>query len=147
MTRTRPARSRDEGATAVEMALILPVVFTVVFFTLYGAMFVYYSAIADHVAQKVAREVSIPTGSTGSSYPDAVHGLVSGDVSSAAGGLIPTPQGWSTTSLPSTGEPQEGDLVTVSVTYHLPVLSQLSSLVPGLTGIDSVTRSATERRQ
>jgi Flp pilus assembly protein TadG len=148
----RPLRAtaderRDSGATAVEFALILPVVISVLFFTLYGALFFYYSAVADHVARSVARQVSIPVGQTGTAYPDATPGAVATDAKNTGGSLIPTPTGVTTVSAPASGTPEEGDLVTVSVTYHLPVLSQLSNLIPGLSGIDTLTRSATERRQ
>jgi hypothetical protein len=46
-------------------------------------------------------------------------------------------------SSPATADPDEGDLVTVTVTYKLPVLS----MIPGLSSIDSISRSASERRQ
>ncbi|HVX70109.1 MAG TPA: TadE/TadG family type IV pilus assembly protein [Mycobacteriales bacterium] len=137
-------RRDDEGATAVEFALVLPVVVAVCFFALYGALFFFYSAMADHVARTVAREVSIPTTTSGGTYPDASVGTLA---KKAAGTLIPDPSSAVATPKPSTGTPQEGDLVTVSVTYQLPVLSQLASVVPGLSGIDSITRSSSARRQ
>jgi Flp pilus assembly protein TadG len=140
-------RESDSGATAVEFALVFPVVVSVLFFTLYGALFFFYSAIADHVARSVAREVSIPVGQTGTAYPDATPGVVAEDAKQTAGSLIPTPSDVSTTSEPATSTPQEGDLVTVTVTYRLPVLTELSSVIPGLSGIDSLTRSATDRRE
>jgi Flp pilus assembly protein TadG len=143
----RWAGRRDEGATAVEFAIVLPVVLTTVFFALYGAMFFYYSAVADHVARSVARQVSIPIAQTGSGYPDASAATVLNDARADAGGLIAAPTSAVATSSGATSTPQEGDLVTVTVTYQLPVLSQLASVVPGLSAISTITRSATERRQ
>lgn len=137
----------DDGATAVETAMILPVVLAVLFFSLYGALYFYYSAIADHVARSVARTVSIPVGQTGTSYPDATPGTVTEDADKTGGSLIPDPTSVTTTNRGGNAAPQEGDLVTVTVTYKLPALTQLAGLVPGLSGIDTITRSVTERRQ
>ncbi len=142
MRRTTGRRGGDEGATAVEFAIVLPVVISVCFFALYGAMYFFYGAVADHVARTVARQVSIPVGETGSGYPDSNPGTVLGDARSAAGSLMPDP-----TSATSTGAAAEGKLVTVSVTYKLPLLSNLASVIPGMSEIDSVTRTASERRQ
>jgi Flp pilus assembly protein TadG len=139
---TRGGSPRDEGATALEFAIVLPVVLAVMFFALYGAMFFFYGAVADHVARTVARQVSIPVGETGSGYPDANSATVVNDAKSAAGSLLPDPK-----SAIATGTQTEGDFVTVTVTYNLPVLSQLASLVPGVSAIDTITRSASERRQ
>jgi Flp pilus assembly protein TadG len=146
MSRRSDAR-RDEGATAVELALILPVVLAVLFFILYGALFFFYSAVADHVARSVARQVSVPVGQTGTSYPDASAGVVAADAKKTGGSLIPDPSTVTTTTLPASATPAEGDLVTVTVTYHLPVLSDLGHIIPGLSSITTITRSSTERRQ
>ncbi|HEX3705355.1 MAG TPA: TadE/TadG family type IV pilus assembly protein [Mycobacteriales bacterium] len=140
----RAARTRKEdGATAVEFALVLPVLVTTIFFALYGGLYFYYGAMADHVARTVARQVSIPVGQTGSAYPDANAATVVADAKAAAGTLIPNPSTATATSLPATSSPEEGDMVTVTVTYKLPVLD----LMPGFGGIDTITRSASERRQ
>jgi Flp pilus assembly protein TadG len=147
VTRSRHAGSRrDEGATAVEFAIVLPVVLSVMFFALYGAMYFFYGAIADHVARTVVRQVSIPI-SGNSNYPDQHSGMVTADVEAAAGTLLPNPTNVTTSSQPSTGTPAEGDFVTVTVTYKLPLLDQLASVIPGLSAIDTMTRSASERRQ
>lgn len=138
---------RDEGATALEFAIVSPVVLAVIFFALYGAMYFFYGAIADHVARTVARQVSIPISQTGSGYPDSNQTTLQNDAKSAAGSLIPNPTTVSAVSSGSTGTPQEGDFVTVTVTYKLPVLDQLASLIPGMSALDSITRSASERRQ
>jgi Flp pilus assembly protein TadG len=142
----RRAAARDEGATAVEFALVLPVIVVVSFFALYGAMFFFYSAVADHVARSVVRQVSIPTGQSGSAYPDASAATVVTDAKDAAGGLLPDPTTAVATSSP-TGSAQPGDLVTITVTYKLPVLASISSVIPGFSSITTITRSASERRQ
>jgi Flp pilus assembly protein TadG len=142
MAGTRPRRADDEGAAAVELAIVLPVVLSVCFFALYGAMYFFYSAIADHVARTVARQVSIPVGETGSGYPDSNQATVLSDARAAAGTLMPDP-----TSASSTGTAAEGKFVTVTVTYKLPLLSNLASVIPGMSAIDSITRTASERRQ
>lgn len=143
----RDVGTRDEGATALEFAIVCPVVLAVCFFALYGAMFFYFSAVADHVARSVARQVSIPTGQSGSAYPDATAATVVSDADSAAGSLLPNPTSAVATSAPTTTTPSQGDLVTVTVTYQLPVLSQLATVIPGLSAIDTISRSASERRQ
>jgi Flp pilus assembly protein TadG len=137
----------EAGATAVETAMILPVVFAVLFFSLYGALYFYYSAIADHVARSVARTVSIPVGQTGTAYPDATPGTVTQDADNVGGSLIPNPTSVTTTNKPGNGTPAEGDLVTVTVTYKLPALSQFVGLIPGVSNTETITRSVTERRQ
>jgi hypothetical protein len=134
---------RDEGATALEFALVFPVVAMVCFMALYGAMFFFYGAVADHVARSVARQVSIPVGQSGSGYPDAGAGTVVTDAKNAAGGLLPDPTTAVATKAPSTGTPKQGDFVTVTVTYELPLFSS----VPGLSSLDTITRSASARRQ
>ncbi|HVW80083.1 MAG TPA: TadE/TadG family type IV pilus assembly protein [Mycobacteriales bacterium] len=153
LRRLGAAARRDEGATALEFAIVLPVVLSVVFFALYGAMYFFYGAVADHVARTVVREVSIPV--TGNSnYPDidcqsgSTCTAVTADANSAAGSLLPNPSSAVPTWNPDNGQPpQQGDLVTVTVTYKLPLLDQLASVIPGLSAIDTMTRSASERRQ
>jgi Flp pilus assembly protein TadG len=143
----RNVTRRDEGATALEFAIVFTVVLAVCFFALYGAMFFFYGAIADHVARSVARQVSIPVAQSGSGYPDATASTVVSDAKAAAGSLLPNPTSAVATASPSTGTPAQGDLVTVTVTYKLPVLSNLASVIPGLSAIDTISRSASERRQ
>jgi Flp pilus assembly protein TadG len=134
-------RTDDRGAAAVEFALVLPLLVALLFFALYGALFFYYSAVADHVARTVAREMSIPTGGA---YPDA---QAQADADKATGTLMPDPSSVTVTPKPADGAPQTGDLVTVTIDYKLPVLSQLASVIPGLSSIDTLSRTATERRQ
>lgn len=134
---------KDEGATALEFALVFPVVAFVCFMALYGAMFFYYGAVADHVARSVARQVSIPVGQSGSAYPDATAGTIATNAKKAAGGLLPNPTSATATRAPATGTPKQGDFVTVTVTYKLPLFSS----IPGFSSLDTITRSSSARRQ
>lgn len=147
MRRLNPHGDRDSGATAVEFALVFPVVLVAMMFAIYGAMFFYYNAVGGHVARTIARKLSIPVGQTGSGYPGQDATSLTTDAHNAAGTLIPDPTSASAHSQGNDATPEEGDLVTVTITYQLPVLSQLSSLVPGLSGISTISQSATERRQ
>jgi hypothetical protein len=138
----RARLNSDEGATALEFALVFPVVAVTCLMALYGALFFFYGAIADHVARSVARQVSIPVGQSGSAYPDASAATVVTDAKNAAGSLLPDPTSAVSTGSPA-GAPKQGDFVTVTVTYKLPLFSSL----PGLSVLDTITRSASERRQ
>src|SRR3569623_1461625 len=142
--RRAPRRAnRDEGATALEFALVFPDVVIACYMALYGALFFFYTAVADHVARSEARKVSIPVGQSGSAYPDAAAGTVLTAAKNAAGSLIPDPTSAVATKSPSAGSPKPGDFVTVTITYKLPLFSSL----PGLSVLDTITRSASERRQ
>jgi Flp pilus assembly protein TadG len=145
--RTRLRTKRDDGATAVEFAIVAPVVFAVCFFALYGALYFFYSAVASHVARAVVRQVSIPISQTGSGYPDSSQATLNADASTAAGSMLPSPTSVTSKSAPATGTPQQGDFVTITVTYKLPVLDQLASLIPGMSAMDTITSTASGRRQ
>lgn len=144
--RLHPSEERDSGATALEFALVFPIVLATMMFAFYGAMFFYYNAVAGHVARTMARQLSIPV-SGNSTYPAQDTSSLTTDAHQVAGSLIPDPSDATAHSQGNDPTPAEGDLVTVTITYQLPVLSQLSSLVPGLSGISSISQSATERRQ
>jgi Flp pilus assembly protein TadG len=137
----------DTGATAAEFALVFPVILMVTFFALYGAMYFYYSAVAGHVARTVTRQLSIPVGQTGNSYPveDATSLISRAD--SVGGTMIPNASNATAHNQGNDLTPEEGDLVTVTITYKLPVMSQLASVIPGLSAIDTISQTATERRQ
>jgi Flp pilus assembly protein TadG len=148
MRRLRRERLRDDsGATAVEFALIFPVVLMVSFFVLYGAMYFYYSAVAGHVARTVTRQVSIPVGQTGSGYPAEDTTSLMSRADNVGGTMIPNASDATAHNQGNDPTPEEGDLVTVTITYNLPVMSQLASVIPGLSAIDTISQSATERRQ
>jgi len=137
----------DSGATAVEFALVFPVVLMVMMFALYGAMYFYYSAVAGHVARTVTRQISIPVGQTGSTYPAEDLASLKSRADNVGGSMIPNVSGVSAHNQGNDPTPEEGDLVTVTITYKLPVMTQLASFIPGLSAIDTISQTATERRQ
>ena len=149
MRRTRPVAADERGTTAVEFAIVAPVLFMFILFAMYGGLLVFYGAVADHVARQVARQVAIPTSSTGSAYPDQGGGgsaTVQDAASRAAIGLMPDPGSVTVTSARDSVAP--GDEVTVTVTYHPPGLKFLKGVMWFLPGRDdSVTRTATARRE
>jgi Flp pilus assembly protein TadG len=149
MMRKRVDTRSEEGTTAVEFALVAPVLLMFILFAMYGGFVVYYGAVADHVSRTVARQVAIPVGATNSTYPDQGSGgqsTVRAAANHAAGTLLPDPTSVTVTS--SRGNPTPGDQVTVTVTYKPPVLSFLNKVMwflPG--GKDGISRTATERRE
>jgi Flp pilus assembly protein TadG len=142
-------RDREAGATAVEFAIVFPVVLMFILFAMYGGFIVFYGAVADHVARTVVRQVSIPTSSTGSTYPDqgtSGGATVRDDANKAASGLLPGPTDVSVTSARDAVNP--GDEVTVTVTYKPGALGFLSRVMWFLPDAnDSITRTATARRE
>jgi Flp pilus assembly protein TadG len=137
----------DTGATALEFAMVFPIVLMVSFFALYGAMYFYYSAVAGHVARTVTRQLSIPVGQTGNTYPVEDSASLMALADKTGGAMIPNVTDATAHNQGNDSTPDEGDLVTVTITYKLPVMSQLASMIPGLSAIDTITQSATERRQ
>lgn len=142
----RPGRDTgDDGATAVEFALVLPVLLAVVLMTLYGGLYLYYAAVAEHVARVAARDATLPVSGT-STYPS--DSQISTTAKSTGHSLIPDPTAVSVTSTPANDPPREGDEVTVSVTYELPAVRAVARalwFLPAPTA--SITRTATERRE
>lgn len=139
---------RDErGATAVEFAIILPLVILFVGLLLFGGFYALYASTADHAASEAARYASIRQGNSNSApYPTAaeIAERVNGDV---LPGFVPDAE----VSLTTLSEvPNEGDRVTVTIRLvDLPVLNVASKFLSavGLTGFDDITRTASERRQ
>jgi hypothetical protein len=133
----------------VEFAIVFPVVLMFIIFAMYGGFVVFYGAVADHVARSVARQVSIPTTSSGSTYPDqgtAGSATVRDDADKAASGLLPGPSDVTVTSARDNVVP--GDEVTVTVTYKPRALGFLGRVMWFLPGADdSINRTATARRE
>ena len=144
--RRLPRMRRDDGATAIEVALLLPVVLATVFMTLYGGLYLYYAAVAEHVARDAVRDATMPVSGT-STYPS--DSQVYSTARSKGNGLIPAPTTLSLTSTPSyNNPPREGDEVTVTVTYQLPAVQAVARalwFIPSPR--TSVTRTATGRRE
>lgn len=137
--------SRDDGATAIEVALILPVFLATVLMTFYGGLYLYYAAVAEHVARHAVRDATLPVSGT-STYPST--GQVYNDAKSTGSALIPAPTSVSLASTPSSGDPREGDEVTVTVTYQLPAVQSVANMLWFLPKPrTTVTRTATGRRE
>ena len=139
----------DRGATAVEFAICFPVVLMFVLMAMYGGMYVFYGAMADHVARTVARDVAIPTTRTGSAYPDeggSGQATVEQRARRAAAGLLPDPTTVTVTSARTNVAP--GDEVTVTVSYEPSALEFVSGLLWFLPDpSEGITRSASARRE
>ena len=128
---------KDDGATAVEFALVAPVVFLLIFVVVYAGMYYFYAAVADHVARAVARDASIPNHRV---YPsDADETTVA---QHAAGTLLPSP---TSVALSSTPRPAEGNELTVTVTYDIPGLSTVGQPLPFLPKSGTLSRTVTVR--
>jgi Flp pilus assembly protein TadG len=142
----RPAMRRDDsGATAVELALALPVFLAFVLFTLYAGLYLYYAAVAEHVARDAVRDAAIPMTGT-SDYPPVSE--VQDRATHVGGALIPTPTSVDIASDPAGAAPREGDEVTVTVTYDLPAVAAVANAMWFLPSAPtSVTRSASARRE
>lgn len=117
-------RRDDTGATAIELALVLPVAITLIFVALYVGMYYFYAASAEHVARVVGRDASIPTHHV---YPSEADEQTVAE--NAAGYLRPHLTGVSLTPVPAVGE---GNALTVTVSYTLPGLAKVGSLLPFL---------------
>jgi Flp pilus assembly pilin Flp len=172
----RPPRPRDEGATAVEFALVLPLAVLILAFVTAAGMRVFWAALSDNATRAAAHYASLQNFK--GCYPvrdNSVGGLssVKSNTAGAYGGMLGTPtmtitnSGGVTTkalcyggndyngaTFPSGWERcgREGDVITVTTTYHVPGLSGLQSLVNGasfgslnVTGLASVTHTATAR--
>jgi Flp pilus assembly protein TadG len=127
----------DEGATALEFALVAPIVLVLVFAVIYAGMYFFYAAVADHVARVVAHDASIPNHHVYPSTDD--ERAVAED---AAGSLLPAPTSVALSPTPSAAE---GNELTVTVTYDLPGLSAIGGLMPFLPTSGTLTRTVTVR--
>jgi Flp pilus assembly protein TadG len=128
---------KDEGATALEFALVAPVLFILIFVVIYAGMYYFYAAVADHVARAVARDASIPSHGV---YPTEVDEKAVAD--STAGTLLPSP---TSVGLSSTPRAAEGDELTVTVTYDIPGLTTVGQLLRFLPKSGTLTRTVTVR--
>jgi Flp pilus assembly protein TadG len=128
---------KDTGATAVEFALVAPVVFLLIFAVVFAGMYFFYAAVADHIAREVARDASIP--SHGAYPTESDERTVA---SNSAGTLLPAP---TTVDLTPTTTPGEGNELTVTVTYDVPGLAAVGQLLPFLPKSGQLTRTVTVR--
>lgn len=131
-------RHSEEGATALEFAVILLIVVTTVFSAIYAATYYFYSAAASHVARAVARDASLPEGG---GYPTVGDERRVAD--HAAGRLLPSPTSVALNPHPNAAE---GNLLTVTVTYNVPGLRTMGALFPFLPHKDGkLTKTVTVR--
>lgn len=118
---SRAARTRrEEGATAVEFALVLPVFLLLVGGVLALGLRMFYSAVAEHSVRQGLREATVPQG--GYSSAEEVRAAVA---NSAKGVLSPDAFECS-----GCGSGQQGDEVTVTVTYEIEAVTAASKLMP-----------------
>lgn len=119
----------DSGATAVEVALVLPILLLLLGGVLSLGLHMTYSALAGHTAEVALRKATIRT-STG--YPtqaqvdSSVRAMpltdVLGDPSEPVSLQVVSP----------TGRQRQGDRVTVTVAYDVPALRAAAGAVYGL---------------
>ncbi len=146
----RRSKWRDQcGATAVEMAMVVPLVLLIVGMLLFAGMHATFSGLAQNAAREAARFATIRTGSSYSAtYPsreqvrqwvvDSVPTLMRGSnldvtVQSEPAGVTPAP----------------GDIVTVTLAYDIPALEAADALLEAFDVDPSsrVVRTATARRE
>lgn len=128
---------KDDGATAVEFAIVAPILFLTIFAVIYAGMYFFYAAVADHIARVVARDASIPSHG---SYPSASDETAL--ASNTAGTLLPAPTSISLTPTPTAAE---GNELTVTVTYDIPGLTTIEGLLPFMPATGHLTRTVTVR--
>lgn len=152
----------DDGATAVEIACVLPVVLTLLGAIITFALTMVYSGLTEYAARSGLRTAVLhsPQG-----YADTRTDPATGKnaVEQAIDDLFPVGLLSSPSSIvihttvPSSATtPGQGDTVTVTVTYDVPGIRAASHLVPNflpsllqdkLASLATITRSATGRRE
>ncbi len=146
-------RGDDEGATAVEMAMVLLPVLLLLGGTLTFALHLTYAGLADHAAREGLRTATVH-------HVDGFADLK--DVADAVDGLFPSdllgsPSVLTLRTIGSTSADGQGDLVQVTVTYQVPGISTAADLVPdfipgnslksALASLATITRTASGRRE
>lgn len=128
----------QRGATALEMAIVAPVLFALVFGLFALAMRGFTGAMVQHAARETAREMSLH---------DVEPSLAA--ATARAGEELPSfiEDGFASGSVSGTRDP--GTTVTVELTYDVAWLGRIAAVVPGLDAGDfaAVTRSASARRE
>ncbi len=145
--RGRRLGTGDGGAAAIEFAIVVPLVMMVVFMTLYGGLYLFYVVVADYVARATVHDAAMPTSQSYSPYPSDT--AVATAAQNAAGPLLPAPTSVQVVSNPLNNPPQEGDEVTVNVTYDLPAVAAITQVMWFLPAQppSTITRSAMARRE
>lgn len=130
-------RHKDEGATAVEFALVAPVVLLLIFVVVYAGLYFFYAAVADHIARVVAQDAALPSHGA---YPSAADETAV--ARNAAGSLLPAP---TSVNLAPTPSAAEGNELSVTVTYDIPGLATVGQLLPFLPRSGNLSRTVTVR--
>jgi Flp pilus assembly protein TadG len=136
----------ERGATAVEFALIAPLVLFLIGALLALGFYGVFNAIVQNAVREAARFAAVPVDPYADLYPseDAVRAHLVAEAPSVMGSP-------SSFALRRTGgsSPGNGDIVTVTVTYRTPVLSSIKGLLQGagLGGLIEISRSASARME
>ena len=128
---------KDDGATALEFAIVAPIVLVLIFAVIYAGMYFFYAAVADHIARVVARDAAIPSHGV---YPTTAEERAVAE--NAAGPLLPTP---TNVALAPTPAAAEGNELTVTVSYDIPGLAAIGGLMPFLPKSGALARTVTVR--
>jgi Flp pilus assembly protein TadG len=122
----------DTGATAVEVALVLPVLLLLLGGVLAFGLHLTYSALAGHTAEVALRKATLRT-STG--YPTAAQVDASVRAMPLTNLLGDPSAPVELTVVSTTGRQRQGDRVTVTVSYDVPALRAAAGAVFGLRGV------------
>jgi Flp pilus assembly protein TadG len=151
MPRFLPA---ERGASAVELALVLPILMSVLGIVLTTGLRMVYVGLAEHEARTVVRTASIRTTSSSSSpYPDNTAAnrlaLCGQGAISLPGTTFSPSTGCVITKDPNVSSPSEGDLVTVTLTYQATIIQKFVGWLPAniLNGLSTITASASASRE
>ncbi len=136
----------DEGATAVETALVLPLLLLVLGGVLVLGLHATYAALAGHAAEVALRKATLRT-SAGYPTAAAVDASVRSLAVSSALGTPSAPVEVDVTS--TTARRRQGDRVTVTVTYDVAAIrtagSWLPLVGPALGGLARIERTVEGR--
>lgn len=155
------SRERDEsGATAVEFALVVPLLLTFLGGLMALALHVAYAGVAEHTVREGLREATTKTSLGYGQQSDVVEEINSSvpgflpdaqEVRCFAGTIAPGADVPSGSVCPELRLTRQGEEVTVQVTYELPGVTGLLGLVPlvgdDLAELSTVTREARGRRE
>ncbi len=150
MTARGPRCQGDRGTTAVETALVLPVVLLLLGGTLTFALHAVYAGLADYAVREGLRTATVHPQVGGFADVAKVRSTVTGLFPSD---LLGPPQSVLLRTVTTTGSPGQGDLVQVEVTYVVPGIATAADLVPGtglksaLASLATITRTASGRRE
>jgi Flp pilus assembly protein TadG len=148
-------KHRDDGAVAVEFALVFPLALLLIGFILAAALYAFWSAMSADVTRDAARHESIQL-SDGIGYPStsALKTYAEGRL----GGVLGTPNEVQTvftlcsgphnkhctTETTASGENDnlgQGDMAEVTLTYPVPGIGALTGLVNAVPGLGDLNLS------